>query len=214
MGSDIFTLEEILGQKKEEQPEQPLNSAFFSSSCTRHLFHRVMSERKLEELLPYDLHPGDCLHVISGGDVDSLSYLLWLLRKTRVQKLLISTWCVSTTDIQELERQFDIGNVRQVDFYVGEILPGSYPEEYKAICQLCIKTGGRAAVFRNHSKVMAGIGDRFSFSIESSANLNTNPRTENTVITIGEEIVDFYFEFFNNIKSFDKEWRKNTTCKS
>jgi len=214
MADDLFTIEDILGRKREEPPEQQLNSAFLSTPRARHLFHRVMSERKLEELLPPDLHPGDCLHVISGGDVDSLSYLLWILRKTRVTKLLISTWCVSTTDIQELERQFNIGNVRQIDFYVGEILPGSYPEEYKTICQLCLKTGGRAAVFRNHSKVMAAIGGRFSFAIESSANLNTNPRTENTVITIGAEIADFYFDFFNDIKSFDKEWRKNTICKN
>lgn len=210
MNNEIFTLSEILGgkQKAPEEPQQ-LQNAFFSTPHARHLFHRVMSERKLEELLPSEVHPGDCLHVISAGDVDSLSYLMWLNRKTRITKLLCSTWCIASTDISELERQHDLGNIGTIDFYVGEILPGSYPAEYKEICKLCLKTGGRAAVFRNHSKVMAAIGDKFSFAIESSANINTNPRTENTVITISAELAAFYFEYFDKIISFDREWKKN-----
>lgn len=39
--------------------------------------------------------------------------------------------------------------------------------------------------------------------IESSANVNTNPRSENTVLTVDRQLVADYIGLFNGIKSFD-----------
>ena len=61
-------------------------------------------------------------------------------------------------------------------------------------------------MFRNHAKVYCGFGDRFDFVIESSANINTNPRTENTVITIDTGLAEFYKEFFDGIVSFERNF--------
>ena len=60
---------------------------------------------------------------------------------------------------------------------------------------------GRVACYRNHSKIYAGYGSAFPFAIESSANINTNPRAEQTVITISADLARFYFEWFGNIKT-------------
>jgi len=57
------------------------------------------------------------------------------------------------------------------------------------------RRGGRVAMFRNHAKIYCGFGERFDFVIESSANINTNPRTENTVITIDTGLAKFYKSF-------------------
>lgn len=173
----------------------------------QHLFHRLNSERMLEDILPLEVEQGASYHVISGGDIDSFSYLMWILRMQKVRRLLCSTWCMARIDIEEFHRQIMLGRIGELNFYVGEIFPGSYPEEYAEICEVCRDSGGRVAVFRNHSKVMAGHGEKFSFVIESSANINTNPRTEQTVITINTELTNFYFEFYEKIISFDKDWR-------
>ena len=50
---------------------------------------------------------------------------------------------------------------------------------------------------------MMVIGERFDCLIESSANVNTNPRSENTVITVDRQLVRDYIELFNGIRSFD-----------
>lgn len=173
----------------------------------QHLFHRLNSERMLEDILPLEVEQGASYHVISNGDIDSFSYLMWILRMQKVRRLLCSTWCMARLDIEEFHRQIMLGRVGELSFYLGEIFPGSYPEEYAEICEVCRDSGGRVAVFRNHSKVMAGHGEKFSFVIESSANINTNPRTEQTVITINTELTNFYFEFYEKIISFDKDWR-------
>ena len=73
----------------------------------------------------------------------------------------------------------------------------------------CSKIGGigggvsRLCVFRNHSKIYAGEGDKFSFAIETSANINTNPRTEQGVITIDRGLYEFYKSYFDRIESFE-----------
>ncbi len=61
---------------------------------------------------------------------------------------------------------------------------------------------GRIVHFKNHSKIFAGYGDKFYFGIQSSANINTNPRTENACITIDKGIYEFYKDYYDNIKSF------------
>lgn len=46
----------------------------------------------------------------------------------------------------------------------------------------------------------AGVGEKFAFVIESSANINTNPRTEQGVITISRDLFEFYKQYFDGIK--------------
>jgi len=43
-------------------------------------------------------------------------------------------------------------------------------------------------------------------AIESSANINTNPRTEQTVITVDTGLARFYKDFFDGIKSFERNF--------
>ncbi|MBQ9502847.1 MAG: hypothetical protein IJU70_11870 [Lentisphaeria bacterium] len=209
MGDDFlfeFTEAELCGQPELEDAEQVLEAKMIKIR-SKHLYHRLTSERMLEDVLPLTVSPGECYHVISGGDVDSFSYLMWILRMQKVKHLLCSTWCIAKVDIQEYLRQITLGRIGRLDFYVGEILPGSFPEEYRELGEVCRDSGGRIAVFRNHSKVMAGLGEKFDFAIESSANINTNPRTEQTVVTIDSGVAKFYFDFYGGIVSFDKEWR-------
>lgn len=178
-------------------------------TLNKHLFKRFTSERALEETLTWHAKKGECYHIISMGDIDSLSFLKWVIKQQKIEKLLISTWCCSLLDLEEIKRYLDLGIIKKLDFYVGEIFPNSYSKEYDLLKEIMEEYKGKIAVFRNHSKIYAGYGKNFNFVIESSANINTNPRTEQTVITIDDVLVDFYFEFFDGIVSFDKENRKN-----
>ena len=199
-----FILSELLDQIEDVQQKIEAKAIQIKN---KHLYHRLTSERMLEETLPLTVEGGVSYHFISGGDIDSFSFLMWILRMQKVHRMLCSTWCIAKIDIEEFHRQIMMGRIGELNFYVGEILPNSFPEEYAEICEVCKDSGGRVAVFRNHSKVMAGYGDKFSFVIESSANINTNPRTEQTCVTINRELVDFYFDFYSGVVSFDKEWR-------
>ena len=173
---------------------------------SRQFYRRFLSEREIEEIIDWELESGAAYHIISSGNVDSLSFLTHILRQQPVEYLALSTWCMALQDIEELDRYIRLGRIKRLDSYVGEIFKGSYGNEYRQLCDLHKRRGGRVAMFRNHSKVFCGFGGRFDFAIESSANINTNPRTENTVITTDTGLAVFYKAFFDGIISFERNF--------
>jgi hypothetical protein len=105
-------------------------------------------------------------------------------------------------DIYQIQEWLENGIIKKIDAYMGEIFPSSYKKEWIMLKPLIEKYGGRVAVFKNHSKIFAGHNKDFYFGIQTSANMNTNPRTENGCITISKDIYDFYKDYFDNIISF------------
>ena len=176
-------------------------------------YRRFTSERALEETLGWEFEKGAAYHVISGGDIDSLSFLKHIIRQQTVEYLVFSTWCMALPDIEEMERYLMLGRIARIDSYVGEIFKGSYTNEYAQLCSMHERYGGRVAIFRNHAKVFCGFGELFDFVIESSANINTNPRTEQTVITIDTGLALFYKNFFDGIVSFERNFDSWTPYK-
>ena len=173
----------------------------------RHIARKLTSEAALADNLDWHFHEGDCYHCFSFGDVDSLTYVKHILRQQKILYLAISTWCMAGEDIDDLRAWHERGMLGRVDFYVGEIFPGSYSEVYAAALDFVAECGGRVVVFRNHAKVSIIVGERFDALIESSANVNTNPRSENTVVTVDSSLVRDYVTLFNGLVSFDSATR-------
>lgn len=199
----------LWGQQTEKvQPEEPApkRSHRRKAACIelseKYLYRRAFSEVSLLDILPPLLEEGKSCHCITAGDVDSLSYLKCVLRVQPLEYCLFSTWCMAAEDILQLDEWIEGGRIRRLDAYVGEIFPGSYSVEWNMLKDMFDRRKcGRIACFRNHSKIYAGYGEKFAFGIETSANINTNPRTENGCITIGREIFEFYKAYFDGIKS-------------
>ena len=165
-------------------------------------YRRAFSETQLLDFeLPFE--EGDSYHFITAGDVDALSYLKLVLRQQPLDYLLFSTWCMASEDVYQMQDWLESGRIKKIDAYVGEIFPGSYRLEYNLLKQVIEAYGGRVCVFKNHSKIFAGYGNKFGFGIESSANINTNPRTENGCITVDMEMYKFYKDYFDGVTSFE-----------
>lgn len=202
-----LNLEEAIGilpEELEEPPEEQQKSVKSMRAKERHFERRVKSELALEQELPWHFENGCTYHCISFGDVDSLTYLRTIIKQQRVEYALLSTWCMAITDAEEIKKWLDNGYLGRIDFYVGEIFEKSYSGVYIYILENCLRNGGRICTFRNHSKVMAGYGEKFDFAIASSANVNTNPRCEQTTITISTEVAEFYKTFYDDIRSFNR----------
>ena len=169
----------------------------------KNIYRKAYSETQLLDVLGFDFKEGESYHCITAGDVDSLSYLKCVLRQQILEYCLLSTWCMAGDDILQIEEWLEKKKIKKLDAYVGEIFPGSYKMEWKKLNEVFEKYKcGRIAVFKNHSKIYAGIGNKFAFGIETSANINTNPRTENGCLTISKEIYEFYKGYFDKIISF------------
>lgn len=164
---------------------------------------RLLSEAALDDALDWHLEPGCAYHVISAGDVDSLTFLRHVLKDQRAGYVLLSTWCMAIRDAEEMASWAERGLVGRFDFYVGEIFRDGYRGCRDVLDGICARTGGRVARFRNHSKLMCVFGERYDCVIESSANVDTNPRTEQTCITVDSGLADFYKGYFDAINDFD-----------
>ena len=184
-----------------------------TKECTeisqRYEYRRAFSEVRMLEAMRYvRLQDGCTYNFITGGDVDSLTYLKIVLNQHDLDYCLLSTWCMAAEDILQIQQWWTAGKIRRFDMYLGEIFPNSYKVEWSMVKKFYHEhpEAGRAAIFRNHSKIYAGCNEAegFYFGIQTSANINTNPRTEQGSITIDKAIFDFYKEYFDGIVSFEK----------
>jgi|GEM_PF-652091 len=196
---------ETLGEPPARRRKQRLSEARAVRTRNRISVRRAKSEAQLLDLLPPFVEDGDTWHVVSGGDVDSLSFLQHLMACEPWQYLMVSTWCMAMQDVEQIASWLAAGRLCWVDAYTGEILPSQYPTVHEALCTAVRRHQGRVATFRNHSKVML-LGNRDTgrfVVVESSANLNTNPRTEQTAVTADAGLFHFYADFFDGIQSFN-----------
>lgn len=185
-----------------------------TTACTelssRYQYRRAFSEVKLLEAMKYvKPEKGVSYNFITAGDVDSLSYLKVVLNWYNLDYVLCSTWCMAAEDILQLQEWHEAGRIKRLDMYLGEIFPGSYKIEWEMVKAFYKQhpDAGRAAIFRNHSKIYAGANyaEDFYFGIQTSANINTNQRTENGNITIDQGLFEFYKDYFDGIISFEKD---------
>lgn len=184
-----------------------------TKQCTelsqRYEYRRAFSEVRMLEAMKYvKLQYGHTYNFITAGDVDSLTYLKVVLDQYDLDFMLCSTWCMAAEDILQIQQWYEAGKIKKFDMYMGEIFPGSYRIEWGMVKDFYAKHPdvGRAAIFKNHSKIYAGcnVKENFYFGIQTSANINTNPRTEQGSITVDKGIFDFYKEYFDGIVSFEK----------
>ncbi len=193
-------------QEKQETDKPSRGSVAYYELRPKFIYKRAHSTLQLLNVLNDEkLKRDTAYNFISSGDVDALSYLQLALRTyPMLSHLLLSTWCMSSEDIVQLFEYHKAGMIQKIDFYLGEIFSKSYPKENILLQKLMNEYKcGKVIYFKNHSKIFAGLtNDNLGFSIQSSANINTNPRTENACILTDTESYYFYRDYFDNIKSF------------
>lgn len=202
---DIFAEAEAAIIIEQKAHAQDIKARAIVRKTSRIEIRRANCEKTLHEILPEKLEMGMSYHVISHGDVDSLSYLIHIVKQQILDSLLCSTWCMAMPDTQWLRDQVENVRIGTIDFNLGEIFPSQYTDEYDTVKQMEADGMCTMKIARNHAKVMAGChaASGFYFVIESSANINTNPRIEQTAIHCSRELFDQYIDFFAEIKTID-----------
>ena len=171
-----------------------------------HKMIRMISDKNIENLLPWHFEQGGAYHCLSYGGIDAWSYLKFILRQQRLKYCLISSWIISPADADEIHERVKAGDIGKVDFYVGDIFKGGYRGAYDKTLETAELCGGRVAIFHNHAKVIAGFGEQFDFAIEMSTNLNINLRLEQTTIFIDHDLAVWYKNYFDEIHAFNRDF--------
>lgn len=208
----------LWGGKEDGTKEQGRKNTRRTVECTelsqKYEYRRAFSETRLLDAMKHvRLEKGKTYNFITAGDVDSLSFLKVVLNQHTLDFMLCSTWCMAAEDVLQLQEWWKKGMIRRFDMYLGEIFPSSYRVEWNMVKTFYKEHPdvGRPVIFRNHSKIYAGcnVEEDFYFGIQTSANINTNPQTEQGCIIVDKGIFEFYKHYFDEIKSFEhvnKKW--------
>lgn len=173
----------------------------------RRIMRRAKSEAILADVLPAELQDGYSYHVISHGDIDALSYLTHCVKTWPFDYVFVSTWCMAMADVDQLLGWLHSGRISALNFCCGEIFPTQYPDETNKLFLLEARGEPvQVKIARNHAKIMLAVNEDAGvyLAFESSANVNTNPRIEQTTITRDQDLVEFYREFYDGIKTVYK----------
>lgn len=94
--------------------EKPKETVKVHRAGKRQLTRKAASEAALESALNWHFENGDCYHCFSFGDVDSLSYLKFVLKQQKIKYLGLSTWCMAGEDVRDLESWYDRGFIETI----------------------------------------------------------------------------------------------------
>lgn len=157
------------------------------------------AEQRLAEILPAEFSAGESWHIMSNGDIDALSFARHVLKSSSWDYLLLSSWTVSMSAIEDFQAWVSAGKLHRIDAYVGEIMATDREKQLQQLTAVCAATDGRTLFFRNHAKVWVFLAKNDGLVIETSANANMNKRSEQTVITRSLELAEFYRTQFDRI---------------
>lgn len=182
-------------------------------TLTYHQQRRILSEAAIEKELPWHFEAGVSYHVLSWGDVDSLTYLRLIVKQQHIKYAFVTSWTMAATDAEEIGLWLEKGYIDRIDFYLGEIVTNTKEQVKKILYEIGKKFNCKIAMLRNHSKIIVAFGDLFDVVVESSANLNTNPRIEQAVITRDTNLALFYKNLFDEFQPFNLDYKQPANYK-
>ena len=109
-------------------------------------------------------------------------------------ELYINTWIINHHHVKELVELIKAGNVGKTSMLIGLLFKTREPSAYALLVEELSKRSGRYLAVLSHAKVTL-IGNRKTgdfIVIETSANMSTNVKVEQTAMTNDRELYDWY----------------------
>lgn len=141
------------------------------------------------ERLPAD---GECFKYISRGTVSAICFILAVAEQTVINNLYVSTFRVGKKETLALKLLSDKGRIRMARFlFCGLMESDKYPY-FEILKKTCEQEGWVYQTINNHSKVILLDTEVGKFVVETSSNLNENPKIEQFSFEKDDELYDFY----------------------
>ena len=99
--TDLFATELAEAEAALVVDDEQKKAVAIARRKNRTFTRRAKSEQHLDEIMP-TIETDASYHVLSHGDIDSMTYLIHLLKKNGpLDTLMISTWCMAMPDIEQ-----------------------------------------------------------------------------------------------------------------
>lgn len=163
----------------------------------------VRSRHELEKMMER-LPDNEVYKLVSFGNFSSISFILYVCERTIIKNLYASSLRIGKKHLQIIDAKRKEGKIEMCHFVVGSLMEKAgrvvdkygYYNDFERVCK---SNGWEYATVNNHSKIILMETDAGQFVLETSSNLNENPKIEQFSFEKDAELFDFYKEIF-------KEW--------
>jgi len=148
----------------------------------------------------------ECMKLISyDGGFASISFICYIAGKEKILELIASTLRIGEKQFNYLSKLYAKGMLLNATFFIGSIMQEDEKLKdkynyYKHFDDACIKNRWNKIVINNHSKIILMRTEKNYYVLETSSNLNENPKIEQYSFENDKELYEFYYNFFAELK--------------
>jgi len=148
---------------------------------------------------------GDQVHLITNGKYDLFNLIHHFVEKMGVcNEIYLSTWIFTKQYSKILIKLFDEGKIKSIGVVTGLYYKHRDVAGFNFLTKSLYERGQKYHAFKNHAKLtILNDGENY-YTIEGSANLTNNPRTEQLVITNDKDLYLFNKEWIDEFFNGDK----------
>ena len=160
----------------------------------------IRSKNELSKVMP-KLPENEIYKIVSCGNFSSVSFILYLCERTKINNLYASSLRIGKKHLQIIDAKRKEGKIGMCYFAVGSLMKDcgnavkkyGYYDNFESVCG---NNGWKYVVVNNHSKIILFDTDIGKFVLETSSNLNENPKIEQFSFERDEDLFDFYKSVF------------------
>lgn len=161
---------------------------------------------KVEILTGAPPNPGECYKYISlSGGFSSIAFIRFISKYEHIFELTASTLRIGEKQFNEICTLSRNGKIEKATFFTSTLMKSDAKREKKydyfsRFEEVCAKNGWKNIVVNNHSKIILMRTENNCYVLETSSNLNENPKIEQFSFENSCDLYEFYFSFFKELE--------------
>lgn len=191
------------GDIEEEQPEALI---YREHKPTLREFKAIKANEYLHQVLDGLPEVGTTIHAISNSRFNFWSFVPSVIAYlgNYTTTLHIATWTTNNINSKELIDLYDQGKIGKIVFVVGNYFKVREAPVYNFLASKLLERKQTIISGEHHAKILLLQNENHYITIESSANLCANPRSEQFTYTNDRDLFDFYRNWFDSLAQKEK----------
>lgn len=174
------------------------SNVFINTKKKRKNFHVLKGVREIEGIIKTLPNDNECYKFLSMGGFSAICFIQFVATRAKISNMLVTTLRVGKKELKILDILHTSGKVEHCDFIVGSFMKndsaqGKSYQYYEVFNEVCKKNNWNNTVAQNHSKIILMDTELGKFVIETSSNLNENPKCEQFSFEKSDELYDAYY---------------------
>ena len=151
----------------------------------------------------------ECFKMLSvGGGFSSIGLIKYIAERENIGEMYVSTFRIGRKQFDVLTELKDKGKINKAAFVTSQtqqkvdgamFYNGTTYNYYEYICEKCREYGWKIKTYDNHSKLILMKTEKNWYVIETSSNLNENPKMEQFSFENDETLYEWYKKLFKEL---------------